>query len=478
MAIIRILAIVLALVSIFMIPSLITAIVLGEFFIIMAFLIPLAAGVILALLAVLLIPRKKMSIRRRDGFLLASLIWILSTLLGSLPFLLSQLEISIFDSIFESACGFATTGAVVFKDVEALPKSLLLWRSILHWAGGMGIVLLSVALMPILGISGVQLFKAETPGPEKEKLTPRISEAAKILWGVYCIFSVILMLLYRIGGMGWFDAVCHSFTIMSTGGASTKNDGFAYYNSPFIDWVTVIFMLIGAMNFTMYYRFVRGKFRDIWNNTECRVYFIIFFCAALLISLTLIPVYGSFGTALRLGSFQAASILSTTGNARSNYTEWPALAQAVLFCLMFIGGCSGSTAGGIKVIRHTVLFKQAGNELRRLLYPRGVFSIQLNKKVGRKDVVYGAAGFVFLYFSLVGLTTLATAAAGIDIFSSFSTALCITGNIGIGFGIAGPGRNYSGFPNYLKLLYSLVMITGRLELWTVIILFSPKYWKR
>jgi trk system potassium uptake protein TrkH len=479
MALIRILAIIIALVSLLMVPALVTAFFLGEFFMLRAFIVPPAVGLILALFAILLIRQKsESSLRIRDGFLLVFLTWMLSTIAGSIPFYLSPLNISLCDSIFESACGFSTTGATTFQDLEALPRSLLLWRSMSHWAGGMGFILLSCALVPLLGVGGFQLIKAEAPGPEKEKLTPRITEAAKIIWGVYYGFTGLLVLLYRLGGMGWFDAFCHSFTVMSTGGVSTKNAGFAFYDSPFIDWITVIFMLMGALNFTMYYRIARGKFRDLLQNTECKVYFFIFLLATLGISLSLIPQYGSLSDALRFGSFQAASIMSTTGNARVDYTAWPGLAQGILFCLMFIGGCSGSTSGGIKVIRVTVLFKQAGNELRRLLYPRGVFSVRLNKKVGRKDVVYGTAGFVFLYFMIVGITTLVTAAAGYDILSSFSTALCTIGNIGAGFGAVGPHRNYGVFPDYLKMFYSLIMIAGRLELWTVFVLFTPEYWKR
>jgi trk system potassium uptake protein TrkH len=381
------------------------------------------------------------------------------------------------DAIFESSCGFATTGMTTFTNVEALPHSLLLWRSMSHWIGGMGIILLTVALMPLLGVGGFQLVKAETSGLEKERLTPKITAAAKVLWGVYCVFTLILVLLYRLGGMGWFDAVCHAFTVISTGGVSTKNMGFAFYDSAFIDWVTVVFMLLGALNFNMYYRIIRGKFSDLAHNTESRVYALIFIAAALVIGVSLIPRYGSFGSALRLGSFQAASILTTTGSTRADYTAWPPVAQGMLFCLMFIGGCSGSTAGGIKVIRITVLFKQTWNELRRILYPQGVFSIQLNRKVGRKDVVYGVAGFVFLYFAIVTVTTLVTAASGFDVLSSFSAALSVTGNIGTGFGAVRPFNTYSAFPDHLKLFYSLVMIAGRLELWTVFVLLTPEYWK-
>ena len=477
MALIPILAIVLALVSVLMIPAFIMALVLGETTMIAAFLIPLGLGALLGLSAAIFYRKNRISFRARDGFLLVFLVWVFTTLLGSLCYHFAPVNMNWVDAIFESACGFATTGATTISDIEILPRSLLFWRSISHWAGGMGIILLSVALVPLLGIGGFQLIKAETPGPEKEKIMPRITEAAKVLWLAYCIFTVILIFLYSLGGMEWFDALCHALTVISTGGVSVRNEGFAYYDSPFIDWVTVIFMLLGAMNFSMYYRIARGKIRELLNNTETSAFLLIFLVSSLIITINLVPAYGSFGQALRFGSFQAASILSTCGNTRVDYSAWPALAQSILFCLMLIGGCSGSTGGGIKVIRHVVLFKQAGNELRRLLYPRGVFSIQLNRRVGRKDVVYGVAGFVFLYFMIVALTTLVTAAAGSDIYSSFSIAISVTGNIGAGFGTGGPFRNYSAFPHHLKLFYSLVMISGRLELWTVFVLFTPEYWK-
>jgi len=473
----RFLAIIVGGVAVLMIPSLVTAIVLDESAMVRAYCIPLLAGLVLALPALIAIRKVPLRLRPREGFLLVFLTWILSSFMGSLPYHFSPLHINFFDAFFESSCGFATTGATTFANVEALPRSLHLWRSMSHWTGGMGIILLTVALLPLLGVGGFQLIKAEAPGPEKEKITPRITATAKVLWGVYGIFTVALALLYRLGGMEWLDAFCHSFTVISTGGVSTKNAGVAFYDSAFIDWVTVIFMLLGALNFNMYYRIFRGKFIDLAHNTESRAYLFIFVIAALVISVSLVPQYGSLGSALRYGSFQTASILTTTGSARADYTAWPGLAQGVLFCLMFIGGCSGSTAGGVKVVRCTVLFKQAWNELRRILYPQGVFSIQLNRKVGRKDVVYGVAGFFFLYFMMVGITTLVTAASGYDIFSSFSVALSMTGNIGTGFGVAGPFRNYSAFPDHLKLFYSLVMIAGRLELLTVFVLFTPEYWK-
>ena len=476
---IRFLAIIMGGVALLMIPSLITAIVLGEASMSRAFLIPMTIGLVPAIGAAVFTKKSSLGhLRARDGFLLVFLAWVFASLAGSLPYYLSPAVMHYSDAIFESTCGFATTGATTLEDIEALPHSLLLWRSMSHWAGGMGIILLTVALMPLLGVGGFQLVKAETPGPEKEKLTPRVTDTAKIIWGVYCAFTAILALLYRLGGMDWFDAACHSFTIMATGGVSTKNAGFEFYNSPFIDWVTVIFIILGALNFNLYYRIIRRKYRDLRQNTEYRAFFLILMVAVIGIVICLIPQYGSLKTALRFGVFQGASILTTTGNARVDYTAWPSLAQGILLCLMFIGGCSGSTAGGIKVIRWTVLFKQAGNEIRRILRPKGVFSVHLNKKVGRKDVVYGVAGFVFLYFMIVAFTTLVTAASGYDIFSSFSTALSVTGNIGTGFGVIGPGHNYAVFPAHLKLFYSLVMISGRLELWTVFVLFTPEFWRR
>jgi trk system potassium uptake protein TrkH len=464
--------------ALIMIPPLIMALAAGNTVMIRAFLFPAGCAALLALPCFLSLRKKELHLNAKDGFLLVFAVWVFASLLGALPFYLSQSSISFTDALFESACAFATTGATTLADMEALPRSLLLWRSLAHWFGGMGIVLLTVALMPLLGIGGFQLIKAEAPGPEKEKITPKITVTAKLLWLAYCVLTLVLTGLYRLGGMGWFDALCHGLTTMASGGVSTRNEGLAYFHSPFIEWVATVFMLLAAINFNLYYRLLRGKFRDIAANTELRVYLGIFLAATVAVTLSLIPVYGSPLSALRHASYQTASILSTTGSTIADYEQWPAFARMVLFILMFIGGCSGSTAGGLKVIRHVVLWKQMGNELRRTLYPRGVFSIQLNKRVGRKDVIYGVAGFFGLYLIVVAATTLVTAASGTDIFSAFSAALSITGNLGAGFGAVGPGHNYGAFPDHIKWLFSLVMIAGRLELWTVFLLFRPLYWQR
>jgi trk system potassium uptake protein TrkH len=474
----RLLIILLGIIAIIMVPSLIIALVTGEAAMIRAFAIPIVIVSALAGPSLLSLRKKNLHLNVRDGFLLVFLTWVLASLLGAIPYLLSGHTISITDSIFESTCSFATTGATTIIDVEALPRSLLFWRSIGYWFGGIGIVFITVALMPLLGVGGFQLIKAEASGPEKEKITPKITVTAKLIFLAYGVLTAVLILLYRLGGMDWFDAICHSFTVMATGGVSTKNAGIAYFNSGFIDGVSAVFMLLAGLNFSLYYRLLQGKFRDVLNNTEARAYLVIFLVSAALVTIDLIPVYGSPGAALRRASYQTASILSSTGSVITDYGTWPSFTRTVLFLLMFIGGCSGSTAGGIKVIRHVVLFKQMVNELRRLIYPKGVFSIQLNKKVWRKDVIYGAAGFFFLYLIVVAVTALITAASGIDVSLSFSAALSITSNIGTGFDAAGPHDNYSTFPNHIKWLFSFVMIAGRLEMWTVFVLFSPAYWRR
>jgi trk system potassium uptake protein TrkH len=443
-----------------------------------AFALPLGA-VLLAVLPAAVITRKRpLRFSYRDGFLLVFLTWAFCCLLGAVPYYLAGQGIAFCDALFESACGFATTGATTIGDIEALPRPLLLWRSLTHWFGGMGIVVLTVALLPLFGVGAFQLVKMEVPGPEKEKVTPKITHTAKILWLFYCGLTVVLFLFYKIGGMGWFDALCHALPMVATGGISTRNAGIASFNSAFIDGVSVVFMLLAGLNFNIYYRLSRFKFREALTNSESRVYLSIFVIALLLVTAALVPHYGSVGTALRYGSYQTASILSTCGSVIADYETWPFFARTVLFVLMFVGGCSGSTAGGIKVIRHVVLWKQVGNEFMRIVYPQGIFSVRLNKKVGRKDVVYGVAGFICVYLLTLFITALVTAASGTDVFSSVCAALAVTGNIGISFGAVGPAFNYGAFPAALKYFYSFIMIAGRLELWTVLILFVPGFWKR
>lgn len=459
-----------------MLPSLILAFVYGEREMFMAIGLPLAAVVLFAIPVFISFKKKQPSLSSRDGFFIVTFTWIFLTIWGALPYCFID-GINFLDAVFESAGAFATTGATTLYDVESLPRSLMFWRFTSYWIGGMGIILLTVALMPLLGVGGFQLVKAETSGPEKDKITPKITATAKALWLFYCGITLAAFLLYFAGGMNVFDALCHAFSSVSTGGISTKNDGIAFFNSPYIEISYMMIFFFSAANFNLYYRLLQGNIREIFYNSELRAYVLIAIISCALVVFDLRSIYDSFSEALRFGSFQTIAFLTTGGAAITRYGEWPALSQTILFLLMFTGGCSGSTAGGIKVIRHVVLYKQAGNEIHKFLYPRGVFSIQLNNKVGRKDVVYGTAGFIFLYVFITMITALITAAYGFDMITSFSVSLATIGNIGTGFGAFAPGANYAIFPSQLKFLYIIVMLAGRLELWAMVILFNRDYWR-
>jgi trk system potassium uptake protein TrkH len=411
-------------------------------------------------------------------FLLVFFAWAGVCLLGALPFYCSGHIPDFTSAVFESVSGFTTTGATMLRDIESLPRPLLFWRALTHWIGGMGIVLLTVALMPLLGAGGFQLFRAEAPGPEKEKIVPRISLSARLLWLLYIGLTAAQALLLFCFGMDWFDAVTHAFSTMATGGFSTRNDSIAFYNSPAIEWVCAVFMLLAGFNFTLIWQFLRGKYRDLLRNSEAKAYGLLTLVSVLIITAAVFPQSPSLEAALRQAFFSAASIMTTTGLFSADFNLWPALAQGALFFLMFSGGCSGSTSGGIKVIRYVILAKQTGSEIKKMVYPKGVFNIRLDGKSGKKDVVYGVAGFVFLYFLLVILTALLVSSAGEDIFTSFSTALICLGNIGLGLGKLGPFRAFPDFPGYVKWGLSFVMILGRLELWTVLVLFTRDFWRK
>jgi trk system potassium uptake protein TrkH len=474
---IKLLAIFSGLIALTMTVPLIAALVLSETEMVRAFAV--SAGALLCAAAPVLILNKGRKIRFRsaDGFVLVFLIWVSACLAGALPFRLSGFVPRFTDAVFETVSGFTTTGITLIADVELLPRSLLLWRAMTHWLGGMGIVVLTVALLPLLGIGGFQLVKAETPGPEKEKITPKITATAKILWILYIGFTALLCLLLALGGMNWFDALTHAFSTMATGGFSTRNASLAG-QSPFIEWVCFAFMILAGFNFSLIYQLLRGKPRDILRNSEARAYGFITLAAGTGIALSLISAGTGPAEAFRHGFFHTASIISSTGFSAANYELWPPLAQGILFVLMMIGGCSGSTAGGVKVIRFVVLIKQAGNEIKRLIYPRGVFNIQLNSKVGRKDVVYGVAGFVFLYFALILAAFFLISSAGVAPYSALNLALLSLGNIGMGVGGLIDGSIAAACPGYVKWGLSFVMIAGRLELWTALVIFTPEYWRR
>jgi trk system potassium uptake protein TrkH len=355
----------------------------------------------------------------------------------------------------------------------------LFWRSLTHWLGGMGIIVLTIAILPFLGVGGMQLFKAEVPGPVADKLRPRITETAKLLWKVYLIFTAAEVLLLFFGGMSLFDSFCHTFGTLATGGFSTKNGSIGAYDSVYFDAVITGFMLLSGINFALHYQLLTGHPKAFYRNSELRFFLGVFLAAFLLIWLTIWQggMYGP-AEAVRYASFQTASILTTTGYATADYELWPPLAQMVLVVLIFIGGSAGSTAGSVKCMRIMLLFKHAYRELRRLIHPRAVIPVKLGGRVVAEEVIQSVWGFFMLFLGLLAASFLILAAMGLDPATSFTAVAATIGNIGPGLGSVGPADNYAHLPQAAKAVLILCMVLGRLEVYTVFILFVPEFWRK
>lgn len=459
----------------FLIP-LAVAVYLKEWQMLSPFIIPFAVVAAVTLILCIKIKRQPIRLTIREGILLVGAAWVGAGLLGAVPFLLSGKVPHFGDALFESVSGFTTTGASALENIESYPMALRVWRTQMHWLGGMGIVALTVALFPLLGVGGFQLIKSETSGPDKGKVTAKITHTAKALWFIYFGMTVLQIILLCCAGMPFLEALCHSFSTLGTGGFSTQNSSIGFYQSPAVDIICTVFMLLAGVNFSLYFHLFTGKPEEMFRNSELRAYIRVVVCAGLGITIAIMPIYG-LATALRHSFFHVASIMTTTGFSTVNYCTWPPFAQAILFLLMLVGGCSGSTAGGIKVIRWVILRKQALNEMQRLLHPHGVFSIQLNRRPGRKDVVYSVAGFIFVYCACLLLTFFAAVLSGVDILTGITAALTLVGNIGASFGMVGSGGDFSFFPQWAKILFSFSMLAGRLELYTIVILCVPAFWR-
>ncbi|MGN0729784.1 TrkH family potassium uptake protein [Treponema sp.] len=443
-----------------------------------AFLIPMAASLVMGLLSLVFFRKKKSQLSIRSSFAAVALAWVSASIFGALPLYFSGAIPSFTDALFESVSGFTTTGATILPEIESLPRSINLWRCLSHWIGGMGIVALTVALMPVLGVGGFQLIKAETTGPEKGKFTPKVTTTAKILWFIYLGMTAVQTLLLKMAGMDFIDALCHAFSTLSTGGFSPRNASIGSYNSAAVDWICFLFMFLAGINFTLYFYLFTGNFNEIKCNSELKAYIGINAICIAVITFTQSGYYGGFFKALRFSAFQTASIMTSTGFSTADYTTWSSAGQIVILMLLFIGGMSGSTSGGIKVIRWVILYKQMKNEMLKMIHPHGIFSVRLNQRAGRKDVVFSVAAFFFMYFSLVIITTFFGALSGMDVLTSFSGALTMVGNTGPAFGSLGPSNNYSWLAAPIKWWYSIAMIAGRLELFTIFIFFTPAYWKK
>ncbi len=415
----------------------------------------------------------------RDGVAIVSLGWFLAGAVGALPFLVSGSIDNFTDAYFESVSGFTTTGASILSDIEKLPRGILMWRSIIQWLGGMGIIVLSIAILPFLGIGGMQLYKAEIPSPVVDKLRPRISDTAKVLWKVYILITVLQILLLLGGGMSLFDSVCHAFCTMPTGGFSPKNKSVAHYDSPYFDGVIIIFMLLAAINFSLHYRLLKGEVGIFGKDPECRVFVGLVGVLTLLVTLDIYgSVYPSLTQAFRYGAFQVSSMITTTGFVTADYDTWPSLSRCLLVLSMFLGGMAGSTGGGIKTVRLMVMAKHAYQEVFRIIHPHAVRAVKLGGKPVPADILSSIWGFFFLYLTFYVISALILAGLGMDPISAFSAVAACIFNVGPGLGSVGPTQNFLAVPFLGKWVLILGMILGRLEIYTVIVLFMPEYWRK
>ncbi|MCR4442076.1 MAG: TrkH family potassium uptake protein [Peptococcaceae bacterium] len=422
----------------------------------------------------------KGSFQNREAFAVVSLSWLTASLFGAVPYLLSGTFTSFGDAFFETMSGFTTTGASVITDIEALPHGVLFWRSLTHWLGGMGIIVLFLALLSSLGVGGLQMFKAESPGPVAEKIKPRISETAKVLWYTYLVFTAAETVLLKLLGMPLFDALCHTFGTLATGGFSTKNASIGYYTNPLVHWVIILFMFLAGANFALHFHaFQKRSLRSFWKNSEFKLY-------ALLVLVSVIAVTGHLTAAfdqpveasLRQAAFQVVSIMTTTGYATADFGSWPPFGKALLVILMFIGGCSGSTGGSIKVGRILFLLKQCRLELQKAMHPRAILTAKIDGKSIHNEVLINVLQFFFIYMAITGISTVLMAALGLDLVSAFTSVAATLGNVGPGLGSVGPACNYSFVPLPGKFYLAFLMLLGRLELYTVLVIFLPSFWKK
>jgi trk system potassium uptake protein TrkH len=417
-------------------------------------------------------------ISQREGMAIVFLGWTAVGVFGALPFYFGS-SFSFTDALFESVSGFTTTGASILTDIEEMPRGLLFWRSFIQWLGGMGIIVLSLAILPFLNVGGMQLFKAEVPSPVPDKLKPRIKETAVILWKVYILLSAAEVILLMIGGMNLYHAVCHTFTTMPTGGFSTWNTSVAHFNSAYLDTVFIIFMLFAGINFSLHYQALKGNPLSFWRNSECRLFLGTVLLLSALVSFNIFGnVYQSIGKAIQYGTFQVVSILTTTGYATADYEKWPAMSQLILLLCMFMGACAGSTGGGVKFLRIMLLFKYCYRELFVLVHPRSITHVKVGGKVIPEEVIRSIIGFLALYVGLFIICSILLAGMGVDFVTSFTAVASALGNIGPGFGAVGPIDNYAAIPVLGKWLLVWCMLLGRLEIYTVIIFLAPEFWRK
>ncbi|MBE0623666.1 MAG: TrkH family potassium uptake protein [Burkholderiales bacterium] len=426
--------------------------------------------------------KHRRELQPRDGFLLVALVWTVLPAFATLPLLLYLPQLSFTDAYFETVSGLTTTGATVLSGLDALPPSINIWRTFIQWIGGMGVIVLAVAILPLLGVGGSQIYKAETPGPMKDtKLTPRIAETAKGLWLVYFMITVACVLAYRLAGMNWLDAMMHAFTTMSLAGFSSHDASFAYWNSPAIEMVAIYFMLLAGMNFgTHFLAWRRWNFGPYARDPEAWLYLLVVLGSVLGIAYYLLAnhTYPDFWTALRFSAFNVISIATTTGYASTDYNLWPIFAPVWMLFLCGFCTCSGSTGGGIKMIRARLMAHQAVREMTRIIHPRAVVPLKLGDAPVENNIIFAVLGFILIYVSsFVGMTML-LAASGLDIITAFSAVVACINNTGPGLSRVGPATTYASLNDFQIWILTFAMLLGRLELFTLLVVFTPGFWRK
>jgi trk system potassium uptake protein TrkH len=423
--------------------------------------------------------RRPIELNSRDGYVIVTGGWILFSLFGTLPFLLTGSIPSFTDAFFETMSGFTTTGASILNNIEALSHGVLFWRSLIQWLGGMGIILLTLILLPFLGIGGMQLFSAEVPSPTPDKLHPHVKDTAKRLWMIYLLFTTLETLMLWAGEMNFFDSLCHSLTTMATGGYSTKQASIAFWDSPYIEYVITFFMFVAGTNFTLSYFVMHGKLKKVWRDEEFRWYLGFVTGFSLLITLGLFFTSGrGLEESFRDALFQVVSIITTTGFATDDYLLWVPWMGVLIFILMFFGGSAGSTGGGPKIMRVVIMLKNSTMELKRMIHPNAVIPVRLNKWAVEERIVTNVLAFIAFYGIIAIISMGILSILGYDFDTSIGAVAATLGNIGPGIGEVGPALNYAGFPMFGKWFLSFLMLVGRLELFTVLVLFSPLFWRR
>jgi trk system potassium uptake protein TrkH len=423
--------------------------------------------------------RGSVDLSRRDGFGIVALGWVVASLFGALPYLLTGVIADPVSAVFETMSGFTTTGASVLTDLEQLPRGVLFWRAMTHFFGGMGVLVLCVAILPFLGVGGMQIYRAEMPGPSKDRLTPRIATTAKLLWGVYILLCLSEAGLLRLGGMDWFDAFCHSFATLATGGFSTRTASVAAYNSVYIEVVIIVFMFLAGTNFALNYRALRGSPLCYFKDPEFRFYLGVWLTAtAVVVANVYGRIYPSFWKSVRVAFFTSTSIMTTTGFCTENFDLWPGASKVILILLMFVGGCAGSTGGGMKNIRVLVVLKKVLREIRLFMQPQAVMKVKIGRDPVSPDVVSHIAAFFIVFVLVFAIGTLIMSFFTPDLQTALSSVIATLGNIGPGLGGVGAVENYAAIPAVGKVLLTVFMLLGRLELYTVLIILLPRFWRK